>query len=234
MRNTRLKIGLALCAAGMVLFTSCASNDTTPIADSSEFPAGPTLPPVDLTGVTTTVVAWDPSKDATTPYETLLVVTPADEIAAAVPIKQFFEGGFKKEGLEIILANIERSAELIAIVQSTSYTFKSQPGVSAPTTVEISIESVERLNDVSCADVSAQPACVGVRFYIVIDGNAASSKLLAHLYKNGDTWVWTAFSFCKVLNNIGQECPIDVPKAPYELKNPTGDSAVSSTTVANG
>ena len=235
MRNTRLKLGLALCAAGMVLFTSCASNDTTPIADSSEFPAGPTLPPVDSTGVTTTVVAWDPSKDATTtPYETLLEVTPADEIAAAVPIKQFFEGGFRKEKPEIILANIERSAELIALAQTNPYTFKRRPGAADPTTVEISIESVERLNNISCSDVSAQPACVGVRFYIVLDGNAAAGKLLAHLYKNGDTWVWTAFSFCKVLNNIGQECPIEVPKAPYELKNPTGDSAVSSTTVANG
>jgi len=218
----------------MVLFSSCSSNDAAPSANSSEFPAGPTLPPVESTGVTTTVVAWDPSKDGTTAYETLLAVTPEDEIAAVAPIKQFFEGGFRKDPYEKIFGGIERSAELIAVAESDTYEFKRQPGVPTPTTQEISIESVERLNDVSCADVSAQPECVGVRFYIVINGNAVSGKLLAHTYKKGDTWVWTAFSFCKVLYNVGQACPIEVPKAPYELKNPTGSGPVSSTTVANG
>jgi len=234
MRHTRIKLGTALCVVGMVLFSSCASNDVAPSANSSEFPAGPTLPPVESTSVTTTVVAWDPSKDGAGSYETLLAVTPEDEVAAAVPIKQFFEGGFRKDPYEKILGSIERSAELIAVAESGTYLFKRPAGAPVPTTQEISIESVERLNDVSCTDVSAPPACVGVRFYIVVNGNAASGRLLAHTYKRGDTWVWTAFSFCKVLYNLGQACPIDVPKAPYELKNPTGNGPVSSTTVANG
>ena len=234
MRHTRIKLGKALCVAGMVLFSSCASNDAAPSANSSEFPAGPTLPPVESTGVTTTVVAWDPSKDGTVVYETLLPVTPEDEVAAAAPIKQFFEGGFRKDPYEKIFGSIERSAELIAVAESNTYEFKRQPGAPVPTTQEISIESVERLNDISCSDVSAQPDCVGIRFYIVINGNAASGRLLAHTYKKGDTWVWTAFSFCRVLYNVGQACPIDVPKAPYELTNPTGSGPVSSTTVSNG
>jgi hypothetical protein len=234
MRHTRIKLGTALCVVGMVLFSSCSSNDVAPSADSSEFPAGPTLPPVESSAVTTTVVAWDPSKDGAGSYETLLAVTPADEIAAAMPVKEWVEGGFRKDPYEKIFANIERSAELVAAAKSGNYDFKRQPGAPVPTSQEVSIESVERLNDVSCADVSAPPECVGVRFYIVVNGNAASGRLLAHTYKKGDTWVWTAFSFCKVLYNLGQECPIDVPKAPYELKNPTGSGPVSSTTVANG
>jgi hypothetical protein len=234
MKNKRLIARLALCVAGTVLFASCASSDSTPAAISSELPAGPTLPPVEQTDASTTVVVWDPSKESPVPSEAVLAaLSSEDEIAAAATVEQLFERSFRKEAPELILRDLERSDEFIAAAKAIPLGVENKPGMPEPSSFTVSIEDVERLSDTACADVAAQPSCVEVRFFLVHDGQPYSRELKAHVYQKDGTWIWTAFSFCRVMYNIGQKCLIDVPKAPYELKNPAGGPALSSTTVVN-
>lgn len=227
MRHTQLKTRLALCTVGVILFASCSANNTTPLADSSKLPAGPTLPPVEQTGVATTVVAWDPSKEASAnpAVEETIFIAPEDEAAAAATVTQLFERSVRKETPELILGNLERSDEFVAAAKANPVTIKRD--------VTVSIESVKRLSDFTCVDLAAQPSCVAVRFYLVADGKPFSQKLQAHVYKKGDTWVWSAYSFCNMMYNLREKCLIDVPKAPYELRVIDGGTLVTTTILAN-
>jgi hypothetical protein len=220
-----LKTRLALCTVGVILFASCSANNSTPLADSSKLPAGPTLPPVEQTGLPTTVVAWDPSKEipANPTLEAPLPIAPEDEAAAAATVTQLFERSLRKETPEIVLGNLERSDEFIAAAKANPITIKRA--------VTVSIESVTRLNDLSCIDLAAQPSCVVVRFFLVADGKPFSRELQAHVYKKGDTWVWSAYSFCNMMYNLREKCLIEVPKAPFELRVINGGSLVTTTTL---
>jgi hypothetical protein len=227
MKHTQLKTRLALCTVGVILFASCSASNTAPLADSPKLPPGPTLPPVEQTGTATTVVAWDPSKEASAipTTEAPIFISPEDEAAAAAVVTQLFERSLRKEAPELILGNLERSDEFVAAAKANPVTIKRE--------IEVSIESVTRLNDLSCVDLAAQPGCIDVRFYLVADGKPFSRELRAHVYKKGDTWVWSAYSFCNMMYNLREKCLIDVPKAPFELRVIAGGSLVTTTTLVN-
>jgi hypothetical protein len=225
MIHTKLKTRLALCTVGVILFASCSANNPTPLADSSKLPAGPTLPPIEQTGVSTTVVAWDPSKEIPTnpATEEPILASPEDEAAASAIVTQLFERSLRKESPELILGNLERSDEFVAAAKAKPVLIKRA--------VTVSIESVARISDLTCVDLGAQPSCVVVRFYLVADGKPFSRELQAHVYKKGDTWLWSAYSFCNMMYDLREKCLIDVPKAPFELRVINGGSLVTTTTL---